>query len=260
MVHARIVAGRRISLDECKNAIIKLANKNNEDISKCLIGAKLLLGDEAVSDYETKFKAYVEYLKTKVDDSAKELRDVLKIAKTIHLYVFRMNIWCTYKLDGEKKTKTFIGNVVEDSNLNIDEDRISDYEIKAEVGDKITRSTTIAALSKIVGIAYDEMTSFLRSIVNQTGIETKYDELNKKNEEFINDVIAHIPKMADDILLFIKEHELTTLKVSNFEVTIAVIDDDGKESSVCKLYPITESVEVKDDELKVGDVEIDNKN
>lgn len=239
-MHARIAAGRRVSLEECKNVIVKLANKNNEDISKCIIGAKALLGDEAVQPFEEKFKAYVEYLKTRVDDIAKELKDILKNTKHAHVYIFRLNIWCTYKLDGERKMKTFIGSAVEvDDTINLDEDSISEYELKADVGTNISKGMTISAVCKLIGLYYEQMSSFIRSVHNQLGLD-KLEAVIMKNDAFINDAIKHIDEIASSIMSFAKEHEFTSINISNFEITIRSIEDEAEGVS-SKLYPVVKA-------------------
>lgn len=236
MTVGKLVVGRRVSVEECANALMRLVSKNSEEIARALHGAnELFPNDSRLQNYEKKYKTFIEYFQSKKDDIAASLRELLRDNKKIKLYVFRMNLWAVY---GDK-TKNFIGEVLEEKDsCHINEELVGDIEIKADVGINVTKETSTAALLKMIGTSYEQTKTFAQSMNNQLNLFTKdeIEHLNERNNKFLNGIIPHVNEIADAVMETMKECNDITIKFSAFKVSLDLYKEDKPENK--QIYPI----------------------
>lgn len=262
MTVGKLVVGRRVSTEECANALMRLLSKNSEETSRALHGAnELFPNDSRLQNYEKKYKTFIEYFQSKKDEIAASLKELIRENKKVKLYVFRMNLWVVY---GDK-TKNFIGEALEEKDsCRIGEELFGDIEIKADVGTSVTKETAIAALLKMVGTSYEQTKMFIQSMNNQLNLFTKdeIEHLNERNNKFLNDIIPHVNEIADDVLETIKECNDITIKFSAFKVSLDLYKEDKPENK--QIYPSakkhTKESTVKPVEIKEAVPETENRN
>lgn len=231
MVFVKASASKRITINDCKNALSQLLSRYDKDLATCLTGMvpfKIDGLEEKLSQYKDKAKAFIEYFHSQLDELSKQLLEIMKKNNKVRIYIFRLNLWVTYKTKEGPVSKAFIGSVVEPSEkVQPEKELSSEPSMKADIVKKLSFELSLSALYRIIGTSYEQNRVFFEGFQNQTDILTDEDmaELNKLNDAYLTGSAERITELANKLLEF-SSHEDISLDIKGLSITGQSYDED----------------------------------
>ena len=218
MVYIKLNASFRVSVDDCKRALVSLITKYRAFIESLIkgIGSFLkrpLLISDRLEAYEKKFYIFLEYFDTQSEDMAKIMQPIVREHRTVKLFVYRMNVWMCYK----NETVLLLGRSCYD-NDSIFIEQAPEHDLNAMLETSLIHEEMLSALTTLAGSYFDNSENFIQIFQDQTCFysDDEFAELKKQNDDFIDYFISNINEIAKKTNEFYQKYNHINLRFTLF--------------------------------------------